>query len=169
MTKKSYLTIALLCASTNVMASGYIGFGAGSVDIDITGFDDPTGFELIIGTEVNKNFSVEASFINFGESSDGIAPEWRVTQDSLAFGALAKAQVNDNFDVYFKAGLHMWDAELKEDGFGLLGEADGTDIFYGVGALLNVNNKLSLGARYNTYDMDGDDVTMLSINAQIGF
>ena len=169
MINKSYLAIALLCASTNVMASGHIGFGVGTVDIDASGFDDPTGFELNIGTEVNKNLSVEVSYINFGESSDDILPKWRVTLNTLAFGVLAKAPVNNGFDVFFKAGLHMWDAELKEDGFGLIGEDDGTDMFYGIGALLHFNNKFSLGARYNSYDMDGDDIKMLSINAQVGF
>jgi len=169
MKKVSYITVALLCTSTNVMASGYIGFGAGSIDIGVDGFDDPAGFELSIGAEVNNNLSLEASFIDFGESSDGIVPQWRVTLNTLAFGALAKAQVNDDFDVFFKVGLHMWDGELKEDGFGLLEKNDGTDIFYGVGATMKVNQKVSFGARYNSYDMDGDDVTIFSLNAQLSF
>ncbi|MDH5571856.1 MAG: porin family protein [Gammaproteobacteria bacterium] len=169
MIKKSLISLALLGASTNIMASAYIGGGVGSVDIDVSGFDDPTGFELMIGKEISSNLSIEASFIDFGESSDGIAPQWRVTGNSLAFGALAKAPINEGFDVFLKVGLHMWDAELTEDGFGLLAEDDGTDIFYGIGAIFNVNNKFSLDARYNSYDMDGDDVTMFSLNAQVAF
>ncbi len=172
MSKKSYLTIALLCASTNVMASGYVGAAFGTVDMgldSISTFDDPTGFELILGTRVNQNLSVEASYIDFGEASDGLAPVWRVNSSSLAFGALATAPVNENFDVFMKVGLHIWDAEISQDGFGVFAEDDGTDLFYGIGATMKVNQNLSLGARYNSYDMDGDDVTMFSLNALIGF
>lgn len=172
MFKKSYLTIALLCASTNVMASGYVGAAFGTVDMgldSISSFDDPTGFELILGSKVNQNLSLEASYIDFGEASDGIAPVWRVNSSTLAFGALATAPLSESFDVFMKFGLHMWDAEISQDGFGVFAEDDGTDLFYGIGATMKVNQNLSLGARYNSYDMDGDDVTMFSLNAQIGF
>lgn len=172
MSKKSYLTIALLCASTNVMASGYVGAAFGTVDMgldSISSFDDPTGFELFLGTRVNQNLSIEAALIGFGEASDGIAPVWRVNSSTLAFGALAIAPVNENFDVFMKVGLHLWNAEISQDGYGVFAEDDGTDFFYGVGATMKVNQNLSLGARYNSYDMDGDDVTMFSLNAQIGF
>ena len=172
MKKISYITVALLCACTNVMASGYVSGGLGTVDAgldDVSDFDDPIGFELIIGNNINENISIEASYIDFGEASDSVAPVWRVTLNTLAFGVLAKAPINENFNVFMKLGLHMWDVEASEDGFGVFAEDDGTDFFYGVGATMKVNQKVSFGARYNSYDMDGDDVTMFSLNAQIDF
>ena len=172
MRKNLYLSIALLCFCTNTMAAWYVGGGVGKVDYDagaISSFDDPIGFELIVGNDLNRNFSFEASYIDFGEADDGIFPNWRLSATGLTLGALIKAPVNQDFDVFFKLGLNSWDIELKQDGFGLIGEDDGTDIFYGVGASIKVNNQVSLGARYNVYDFDGDDITMLSLNLLIGF
>ena len=169
MIKKTLVTLALLSASANVLAAPYIGGGIGKVDVDLPGFDDPNGFELIIGNEINPNFAVEASIVDFGEASDGIVPEWLVTINSIAFGALLKAPVSENADFFFKFGLHLWDAELNQDGFGLLAEDDGSDIFYGFGATFHVQENFSMGVRYNSYDVDGDDATMFSVNGQISF
>lgn len=81
MIRKLCLTIALLSTCTyagaDVSDTGYIGLGFGSVDYDadsISSFDDPTGFEIILGKEISRNLSFELSYIDFGEADDGIAP-----------------------------------------------------------------------------------------------
>jgi len=35
--------------------------------------------------------------------------------------------------------------------------------------MVKASDNISIGARYNRYDFNGDDVTMLSINAQLSF
>ncbi len=168
--KKISLLIGLALTCSNAIAAGYAGIGVGKTDYDAGAtFDDPIGFEIYVGNEFNKNLSIEASYIDFGESSDGIPPEWRINADSLAFGVLGKAPVSESVELFAKIGLHFWDAEFTEDGFGVLNENDGQDIFWGFGATLKVNKRFSLGARYTSYDFDGDDVTRFSVNAQIGF
>ena len=172
MKKQLFTLIGLLCFCTSIMAGPwYLGGGFGKVDYDadeISSFDDPTGIELIVGNAITRNISVEGSYIDFGEANDGIAPNWRLSATGLTVGALFNFPVNEKLDLFFKLGLNSWDAELKEDGFGTLGEDDGTDTFYGIGAAIKMDNNISLGARYNTYDFDGDDVTMLSINLFVG-
>jgi hypothetical protein len=176
MNRRLGLTTALLltCSGANadVNDTGYIGIGFGSVDYDadsISNFNDPTGFELIVGKEIDRNLSFELSYIDFGEAHDGTAPVWRLDASSITAGALIRAKAGQTADVFLKLGLHSWDIDLKEDGFGTLASDDGTDMFYGFGVMVKTGDNLGIGARYNVYDFDGDDVTMLSINAQLSF
>ena len=176
MNRKICLTIALLSTCTyagaDVMDTGYIGLGFGSVDYgaeSTSNFDDPAGFELMLGKEISRNLSFEISYIDFGEADDGIAPVQRLDGDTITVGALLRGKVGKTADVFLKLGMHSWDIELTQDGAGVIGRDDGTDIFYGFGVSVKTTDNLSIGARYNVYDLDGDDVTMLSINAQLSF
>ena len=168
--KSIFIAVSLLLLSFNSYAAAYLGMGFGKVDYDadaISTFDDPTGLEFFIGNNFSDNLAFELGIVKFGESSDGIPPEWRLEADSLAFSLLGKSQVSETAQIFFKFGLHSWDISISEDGFGVFGEEDGTDIFYGFGANFKVSNQVGLGFRYNIYDFDGDDVTMFSFNAQI--
>ena len=176
MNRKLCLTIALLSTCTyagaDVTETGYIGVGFGSVDYDaesISNFDDPTGFELMLGKEISRNLSFELSYIDFGEADDGAAPLQRLEGDAITVGALLRGKVGKTADVFLKLGMLSWDRELTQDGAGVIARYDGTDIFYGFGVSVKTTDNLSIGARYNVYDFDGDDVTMLSINAQLSF
>ena len=163
------LAIALFCFCTSASASGYVGIGFGETDYDVSPFDDPDGIEIYLGFESNENLGFEFGIVDFGEADDGIPPEWHLEADSLAFSLLGKAPVGEKAEVFFQFGLHLWDAELSEDGFGVLAEDDGSDIFYGFGFRGNITDKVGLGLRYNNYDFGGEDVTRLSLNAQINF
>lgn len=171
------LSLVLPLLSFNATAetdpAAYIGVGFGEVDIDTEGFDDPTGLELIGGYQFNNNFALEVTYLDFGEASDNESPDWEITADSLTAGIVGKIPLNANFEVFAKLGYHSWDVELSEDGYGKLGEDDGSDIFYGVGAIYNFGNGFGLGVRYNSYtfgaDDDDTDVTMLSLNLQYSF
>lgn len=169
---QSSLALALLWFCTSASASGYIGIGYGETDYDagsLSTFDDPDGIELFAGIRYSENLGFEFGIVNFGEADDGIPPEWHLEADSLAFSLLGIAPIGPRSEVFFQLGLHMWDIELSEDGTGKLADDDGNDIFYGIGFRANVTDKVGLGIRYNVYDFDGDDVTRLNFNAQIGF
>ena len=176
MIRKLCLSIALLGSCTyagaDVNDTGYIGLGFGSVDYDInstSNFDDPTGFELIVGKEISRNVSFELSYIDFGEADDGATPARHLDADAITAGALLRGKLGKTADVFVKLGMLSWDSEVTQDGAGVIASNDGTDVFYGIGAMVKTTGNLSIGARYNVYDFDGDDVTMLSINAQLSF
>jgi len=176
MFKRSSMTMVLLCACTSAMAdvkdTGYIGIGFGSVDYDadeVSSFNDPTGFEILVGKEIDRNLSFELSYIDFGEADDGVAPVWRLEGSSITAGALVRAKAGQTADVFLKLGMHSWDRELTEDGVGIIGSDDGTDFFYGFGVTVKASSNIGIGARYNVYDFDGDDVSMLSVQAQLSF
>jgi opacity protein-like surface antigen len=176
MIRKLCLTIALLgtCsyAVADVSDTGYIGLGFGSVDYgdySNTNFDNPTGFELILGKEVSRNVSFEVSYIDFGKADNGATPARYLEADAITAGALLGGKIGKNADVFLKLGLFSWDSEITQDGAGVIASNDSTDIFYGLGAMVKTTDNLSFGARYNVYDFDGDNVSMLSINAQLSF
>jgi OmpA-OmpF porin, OOP family len=163
------LGAALLATTTPALSGGYIGLGIGKVDLDIPFFEDPRGWEIIGGYEFNRNFAVEVTYLDIGDASDNIPPAWIISGNTLTFGALGKLPVTPELELFVKGGLHMWDLELREEGWGKIGEADGTDIFFGFGANYMFPNGLGIGGRYMIYDMDGDDVTVLSVNLQYRF
>jgi hypothetical protein len=174
MIRRLSLTIAFLCTTSLAGATdtAYIGLGIGSVDYgaeSISDFDDPTGFELIAGTDVSRNLSLELSYIDFGKADNGTTPALHLEADAFTVGALLRAKVGKAADVYLKLGMLSWDKEVTRDGTGVIGKEDGTDILYGFGVMVKTTGSLSIGARYNVYDFDGDNVTILSVNAQLGF
>ena len=169
---KSCLALTLLWSCTGAMASGYIGIGYGETDYDadsISSFDDPDGLEIYAGFRSSEHLGFELGMVDFGEADDGIPPEWHLEAESLAISLLGIAAIGQRSEIFGQFGFHMWDAELSEDGFGVFAEDDGTDIFYGLGFRANVTKNVDLGIRYNVYDFDGDDVTRLNFNAQLGF
>lgn len=181
--KKIYITLMLALFSTSVSAvpyeypdttgaktpspGTYIGLGFGSGDYGF-GLSKSSPFELIGGYDVNSKTSIEVSYIDFGEADDGIPPVFRFDASALAFGVLYKIPANENFDVEFKIGLNLWDIELSIDGIGVVFTDSGTGLFYGVGASTNINDKLRLGARYISYDVDGDPISVISLNLFVG-
>ena len=176
MIRKLCLTITLLGACTyagaDVGNTAYIGLGIGSVDYGVdssSDFDNPMGFELIIGKEVSRNVSFELSYIDFGKSDNSSTPMQHVEASAITAGVLLGGRLGKSADVFVKLGLQGWDSEITQDGAGVIASKDGTDIFYGLGAMVKATNNISLGARYTIYDFDGDDVSMLSFNAQLGF
>ena len=170
-----FIAIALFIFQSNALAAGYAGIGFGETDYDaddISTFDDPNGTEFYVGFRASENLGFEFAIVNFGEADDGIPPEWHLEADSLAFSLLGLIPFGERSEGFFQFGLHMWDAELSEDGFGVFAEDDGNDIFYGFGFRGNVTEKIGLGVRYVTYVFDENfdaDVTRLVFNAQYNF
>ena len=176
MIRKLCLTVTLLGACSYAVAdtggTGYIGLGVGSVDYGIdssSDFDNPMGFEVIIGKEVNRNVAFELSYIDFGKSDNSSTPKSHVEASAITAGVLLGGRLGKAADVFVKIGLQGWDSELSQDGAGVIASKDGTDLFYGLGAMVKVTNNIDLGARYTIYDFDGDDVSVLSLNAQLNF
>jgi OOP family OmpA-OmpF porin len=140
------------------------------VDIDTESFDDPGGIEIIGGYNINPNFSVEVSYVDFGEASDNEPPEWLISSNTIALGAVGKVPLTPEFELFARLGYHSWDGELSESGYGKLDEDDGSGMLYGFGANYKLSEKFSIGVRYTNYNFDKDtDVTLLSANLQYNF
>jgi len=170
MLKKVLITSAILFFASTVNADGgYIGVSIGQTDIDLSGFDDGGSVAFTGGYRVNKNFAVEASYVDLGESEDDIFPVWTIEVDGFNFSAVGIIPVNDKVDFFGKVGMFMWDVTLDEAGTGELASDDGTDISIGFGVAANLTDQFGVVFEYHKFDLDGEDVTNMSIGARLSF
>ena len=165
--------LALVMGSTATLTAGYAQadstgfFIAGGVnyaqfdsdledeidwDDDIEAFfdDKAVGYNLGAGYRFNKWLAVDAAYWDLGEfKSDSLDSGDKIKYDTsiLTVGGIASVPLWI-FDVYGRAGAAMWDAESR------FVEEDGTDLYYGVGAALNVFRSLDIYLEYVYFDMD---------------
>lgn len=170
MIKKTLFASAVLIASATVHAEGgYFGVSIGQTEVDITGFDDGDSVSITGGYRVNKNFAIEATYIDFGESEDDEPPIWTIEADGFNFSAVGIIPVSEKVEVFGKVGMLMWDATLEEAGFGELASDDGNDISLGFGVSAMLADQIGVVFEYQKFDFDDDDVTNLSIGARLKF
>jgi len=143
---------------------------SGSDDFNID--DDDNVYKAFVGYEYNRYFATEAFYADLGKTrlkgNDGSNTDL----DSKAYGLslVGKLPVTDWFELFAKAGMAKWEANVN----GHLGNAsaqlddnDGIDPVYGAGAQLNFHPML-IRAEYERYDFDSD-YKIDSFTASVGW
>lgn len=168
---KIFIAALAMTMSGLAFSEGYVGLGFGETDIDtdISDFEKADGIEVYAGFSVSDAFDIEVAYVDFGDADDNIPPNWNISGDTISVSAKGNISVNEKFQLFGRLGLHSWNAELKEDGFGSLAKDDGNDLLIGVGALFNVSDNFGIGARFTKYDLDDDEIDHLSLNLQINY
>lgn len=170
MKKINLLGAAVLALSSSFAhAGGYLGLNIGQADIDIDGFDKSFSYSVTGGYKFNKYFALEASLLQLGEFDDNIAPVWTLDFDGFNTAAVGILPINEQFNLFAKAGIFMWNAQLSEAGFGTIGETDGTDINIGIGASYSFSKNWEASAQYQSFTLDDTDASNLSIGIQYNF
>lgn len=154
-------------SSSTSDAQAYVGVAYGKVSHNYTGFEEPNSIELLLGFEVNENLAIEGSYLNPEDAGDNLPPEWTISLSGFTLGAVGKHQATPELELQVKAGLFFWDFEVNQDGFGSIYKNDGTDLFYGLGAMFKVSEQVSLGINYNFYEADDEDFNILQAQVQI--
>lgn len=145
--------------------------------------DSDTSLSITVGYQFTPNFSIEGGYIDLGELSvDAVSDgtgflyfpgdvKLSAEVDGLFFDVKGQIPLNESFSIYGKFGLLKWDGEVTlSDATGSLsGDDDGNDTFFGAGAAFSINNNTSLNVDYSLFDLDGDDVDVLSIGIQYSF
>jgi OOP family OmpA-OmpF porin len=178
-------TIAFLSAFTTSHAAGYVGISFGATSPDEDGFDDSDGYKLTAGYNANENVSIEASLTNLGEFDadddliaaleflSGIAIDGAsVEVDGIEFAVVGHAPLSDTISIFGRAGIFMWDAEVKVDtvSFGSDSETDdGSDAFFGGGLRFDVGSQAALRVEYTLYDADDADIDFIGAGLDIRF
>jgi OOP family OmpA-OmpF porin len=176
--KKSVASLIMgtaLITSVPVMAQGgFIGasIGGSYVEVDAAAFKgSDTAFKIFGGYRFNKNFAIEAFFVDAGEPDDG-----PLSVDASAFGvsAVGIIPVAAQFELFGKIGLAAWDADFK-DPLGTYPD-DGSDLTYGIGGAWILNKQVSIRAEWEFIDIEADiggavdaDTDILSIGVQYNF
>ncbi|MEP5566492.1 MAG: outer membrane beta-barrel protein [Halioglobus sp.] len=115
--------------------------------------DTSVGFNLGAGWRFNKWIAVDAAYWDFGEfrsESDAInGDKDNLDATVLTLGGVASVPLWI-FDVYARGGAAFWD--LEGDRF----KDDGTDLYYGVGAALNIFGSLDIYLEAVRFDTETD-------------
>ncbi len=73
--------------------------------------------------------------------------------------------VNEQFSVFGKIGLFLWDAEANDTtgGAAFSAKEDGTDLSFGVGVGYHFTRNLGIRAEWEMFDTNDADASLLSV------
>jgi outer membrane protein W len=191
----TYVTAGMMKLSTTEFDSVK---GTSGVTVD----DEDTAINFMVGYQVDENLSVEAGIIGKAEMSvsfsgdesgtlngkaysvSGVVTATGKSDTSKMLGFKYATPVNENFDIYGKAGMLFWDIEgvvsaagtLTYDGTTYSGSTSATyytnsssDPYYGIGASYKVNKTTSINADYIKMEIDDGDVDGLNLAVAFDF
>jgi OOP family OmpA-OmpF porin len=177
----SALALSAMLASTQASAQFFIGGSIGQGDIDdevteglitsgtVDGKD--TAFKIFGGYMFNRHFGVEAAYVNFGEATysgdffGAPVTGGKIEIDGFNLSAIGSLPITEQFSIFGKAGLFLWDAEASDTTAGLPFSAkdDGSDLSFGIGLGYNFTRNLGVRAEWEMFETDTADVNLLSV------
>jgi len=168
-----------------------------SVDDFLVELDEAKGndtyLSVALGMEINKNFSLEIAYNNFGEVEDDVfyiqIPGDSLTIDleavlsSFSVAVLGKMPINERVSIFAKLGLEKWSGDYKvtitdttaDAPISIKGDDDDTDFFYGVGLSIQIDSSVSLVAQYDIHNFDASELDLdtelavFSVGGQLKF
>lgn len=131
--------------------------------------DDGTRWTLGAGYEFSSNFSVQASYADFGshygetDCPPGFAclvipVPTEADLTGIALSLTGNLPLTDYLDAYGKIGVLSWDLEF--DGISAAFDTSGEDLLYGAGLRWSVDNHWDLFAEYERVDLDIDTASI---------
>jgi OmpA-OmpF porin, OOP family len=138
-------------AQQSRMSGWYVGGDIGKVDF---GSEDDTGFRILGGYQLNRNFAAELGYGMLFDKGGAEVTTWEL----VGIGSYPLA---NNFSIFGKLGFAMWETEVSV--LGLTLKEDGTDLTYGFGVQYDVNPRLAIRGQWQRYDVDPDEADMFSI------
>ena len=176
------LFIILLSLAATVMSAGVLAQGSFYGSLDLTradldlgeaGLDDTdTSFGIAAGYRINENFSIELGFQDFGELNVSVEDVLlKAGVDAIQLSVVGGMPVSENAGVYAELGLDSWDADFSlSDGVDSMSVSeDGTDIFYGIGAYISLNEAVNLKFEYQMHELDDVDIDVLGFGFTVSF
>ncbi len=119
---------------------------------DINFDDDSYSYNFQAGYRFNNWLSVDAAYWDLGEfESDNVGDFGKAKFESEAWtvGGMVSVPLWI-LDVYARGGAAFWEADGRQV------DDDGTDLYYGVGAALNIFRSLDLYAEWVRFDLETD-------------
>lgn len=168
-------------AASQASAQPYLGFSLGQSDIDdeitaglitsgsVDGKD--TAWKIFGGYMFHPNFGVEAAYIDLGEVTysgeffGSPVTGGKVEVSGFNISALGNYPVSEQFSVFGKIGLFIWDAEASDitGGAPFSTKEDGTDISFGLGVGYNFTRNLGIRAEWERFEASEADANLISI------
>jgi hypothetical protein len=161
--KKTIIAFTLMAASSTAFADSWI-YGGAAVGQSSINSDTGTSYTVHAGTGILPLIGVEAGFTSSGDIDTG---SHETTDVSTIYVAIKPSIDLGPLHLYAKGGLHSWKETVSLPSGDT--DDDGIDITYGVGAEWFISGPISVGASYQNYKLDGDDMSTISLNATIHF
>ena len=179
--RKALAAAALALAASQASAEAYLGGSIGQSDIDdeittglitagtVDGKD--SAFKIFGGYMFNRHFGIEGAYVDLGEVSYSgnffgtPVTGGRVEVSGVNISALGALPINEQFSVFGKIGLFLWDAEANDTtgGAPFSAKEDGTDLSFGVGVSYNFTRNLGVRAEWEMFEAADADATLLSV------
>lgn len=159
---------ALALAAGSAHAGGYLGASVGHSEFPAD-FDNSISFSVKGGYKFSNYFAFEVAYLNLGKAKDEIPPVWEAEVTGINTSLVGIAPINQNIDVFAKVGTFFWSVDVSEEGFGNIGDDNGTDISFGFGGAYHVADDISLFAEFQRFDIDGGDIDNFSVGTHLYF
>ena len=184
--KLRYFTLAILFSALSLGSAPafsqdqgfYAGASFGKSDLKdaCTGLpncdDSDTALSIFGGYQFNKHFGAEIAYTDVGKASASSGAN-AATLEAKGFEFLAVGTIplNQQFSLYGKLGLFMWDADIRTSGPGVtvLTSDDGTDLTIGFGARYSFTKNLAAQLQWQRYELDNFDVDVISVGILFRF
>lgn len=178
----SALALSGLLAATQASAQAFAGasIGQSDVDEDITAGlitsearvdSKDTAFKVFGGYMFNRHFGVEGAYVDLGEVSysgsffGSPVTGGKVEATGFNVAALGSYPVTEEFSVFGKIGLFIWEAEASDTTAGVpfSAKTDGTDISFGLGVNYQFTRNLGVRAEWERFKLDEADADLISV------
>jgi hypothetical protein len=135
-------------------------FNLGNVKID----DSSGAYNLDIGYRFNKWIAVDAGYWGLGEYKSDKILNTDFTTDASAWtvGGIASVPIWI-IDIYARGGAAYWETDTKG-----IGDDDGVDAYYGLGAAFNLGGSLDIYGEWIRFDLN-TDLDLLGIGVRWTF
>lgn len=155
------LPASLVVAANNNESGLYLGgsYGYLKVKDDEDFEDDNDAYQFILGADLNSFVGFEGSYIDFGEYGGNLA---KADADGFTLAVKGTLPLTDFFSLHAKGGQLWWDADYEVVGYD--GNADGEELFWGVGAAFAVTENVDITLDYTRYNIEftEDEVGLLA-------
>jgi OOP family OmpA-OmpF porin len=170
-----------LLAATQASAQAFVGasIGQSDVDEDITAGLITSGsvdskdnaIKVFGGYMFNRHFGVEGAYVDLGEVSysgsfgSAAVNGGKVETTGFNVAALGSYPVTEEFSVFGKIGLFIWEAEASDTtgGVPFSEKTDGTDISFGLGLNYQFTRNLGVRAEWERFKLDEADADLISV------
>jgi OOP family OmpA-OmpF porin len=174
MKRESVISLAasgllLVAGHGSAQAAGYIGAAFGQSDVDVSGYDEASSWQLFGGVQLTPNFAVEAAYTDLGEFEVSGARNTYIEVSGVEVTAVGQLPLANRVSLFGEAGFFSWDLDATLFGTDA-GSDDGTDLTYGVGLKVGLVEALNLQFEYQAYpDISDGDVDTLYAGITYGF
>ncbi len=138
--------------------STYVGVSVGQakqkVEVDAGSLkESDTSYKLVAGYNFDKNFGIEAGYVDLGNAEMKRFGTVESKAKSLYVAATATLPVNNEFSVFAKAGVAANDVDLtvKVGGATLSDSASRSSAMFGLGASYSFTPNLAVVAEYENF------------------